>query len=386
VVISGLANIFLQLRLWLFSALLLAVIPAVTATSGESGDWPMHRGGPELAGWRDVDLNGEPALQWTFDSGGPVISSAAISGGRVFVGSKTGKVHALGLADGMEIWATQTEGAVEATPCVVEGRVYVGSSDGKLYAFDAEDGSIIWKYETGDRILGGATWGLGSDGKTVWILVGSYDGGVHCVNAMTGERVWLYQTESYVNGTPAVHPKGIVIVGGCDANLYMLSLRDGNEIGRVDTGAYIASSVAISGDLGYVGHYENAVIACDIAKREVTWTYRNRNFPYFSSAAVGPRMVVIGGRDKTLHAIDRKSGALLWEFPARDGIDSSPVLVRNRVVFGSDDGRLYGVDAETGEEAWSYQIGAALKASPALASGKIVIGAEDGVIYAFDFQ
>ena len=83
---------------------------------------------------------------------------------------------------------------------------------------------------------------------------------------------------------------------------------------------------------------------------------------------------------------DRASGEVVWEFPVRDRIDSSPVLVRNRVIFGSDDGRIYGVDPATGEEAWSYQIGAPIKASPALAEGKIVIGAEDGVVYAFEFR
>jgi len=374
-------------RRWVTCIFVFAISIVGSATASAGGrDWAMFRGGPELTGWRDVELPGKPDLLWTFDTGGPVVSSAAVSGGRVFVGSKTGKIHALSLSDGKEVWTAATGGAVEASPCAVGGRIFVGSSDGNLYALDEDTGDILWIYATADRILGGASWAHEPGGKAVWILVGGYDGGVHCVDAVKGERVWLYQTESFVNGTPAVHRSGMVVVGGCDANLYVLSLADGEEIGRLDTGAYIASSVALAGGFGYVGHYENEVIACDLEKFEIAWRYRNRSFPFFSSAAVGPRLVVIGGRDKTLHGIDRASGEVVWEFPVRDRIDSSPVLVRNRVIFGSDDGRIYGVDPATGEEAWSYQIGAPIKASPALAEGKIVIGAEDGVVYAFEFR
>jgi outer membrane protein assembly factor BamB len=58
--------------------------------------------------------------------------------------------------------------------------------------------------------------------------------------------------------------------------------------------------------MGYVGNYGNLVLAFDPKQpATVKWKYRDRNFPYFSSAAVTADRVVIGCRDKRLHCLDR---------------------------------------------------------------------------------
>jgi outer membrane protein assembly factor BamB len=121
----------------------------------------------------------------------------------------------------------------------------------------------------------------------------------------------------------------------------------------------------------------------DARAGETKWKYRERNFPYFSSAAVTAERVVLGGRDKRLHCIDRASGKALWHFQTRGQVDSSPVICGNTVVVGSQDGRLYGVGLADGKEQWTYEIGAAVTASPAVSDGRIVIGAEDGNVYCF---
>jgi len=343
--------------------------------------WPMARGGQDLAGIAPGNLPDSIALLWSFKTGGPVDSSAAIEGGRVFVGSNDKNVYALDLATGKEVWKFATEGAVEATPLILDDSVYIGSADMHLYALDAATGDLRWKYTTGDKILGGANWIRPAADGPARILVGSYDSKLHCVDASTGKAVWTVTTDNYVHGTPAVAGERIVF-GGCDGLLRVVSA-DGKELTKIEAGAQIAGSVAVGGKFAYFGHYGNAVMCANLDDDTAGWEYTERGFPYFSSPALLDDRVLIGGRDKRLHCLDRKTGKLLWDFQTRGHVDSSPVVCGGKVVFGSEDGRLYVLSLEKGEELWTYEIGKPLIASPAVSNGIIVIGSEDGAVYAF---
>jgi outer membrane protein assembly factor BamB len=131
-----------------------------------------------------------------------------------------------------------------------------------------------------------------------------------------------------------------------------------------------------------VGTYGNEVVAFKPGEGSIVWRYKDRSFPFFSSPAVTSELIVIGGRDKRLHAIERATGKARWIFQTRGVIDSSSVICGETVLFGSADGRVYCVRLADGKEAWSYTIGASIIASPAVADGVVVIGAEDGSLYA----
>ena len=120
-------------------------------------------------------------------------------------------------------------------------------------------------------------------------------------------------------------------------------------------------------------------------KPAIVWIYQHpqRQLAYRSSAAVTDRAVFVGGRDKNVHAIDRASGKVLWTFPTRGRVDSSPVLVGSRVFVGSADGRLYAINAESGKEIWQYDAGKGFTASPAVGGRRLMIGNDDGVLYCF---
>ena len=368
-----------RVRSQILATLALFLLSAASART----DWPMHRGNPQLQGIAEVGAPAKAELAWTFNAGKPVKAAAAIANGRVYFGDDDGVIHALDLATGKETWAFKTEGPIEATPLVLDDTVFLGSSDANVYALSAADGKLKWKYATGDKILGGANHAKNPNGEDTWLLVGSYDSSLHCIDAATGKAVWTRPTDNYINGSPALLPSGEVLFGGCDSYIHVLSLADGKELRQIDSEAYIASSVAVRDGLGYVGNYGNLVIAFDPKSGEVKWKYRDRNFPYFSSAAVTADRVIIGGRDKRLHAIDRATGKGVWTFQTRGQVDSSPVVCGDAVIVGSQDGRLYCVGLADGQERWAYEAGAPLTASPAVGAGFIVIGAEDGNVYAF---
>lgn len=362
-----------------FLALGCALTAGLAADPGVAS-WPMFRGEPTLRGVAAGRLPDELVLRWTFPTGGPARSSAAIAEGKVFFGSGDGLVYALELGSGKEVWKFKTEDLIEATPLVIDGTVYIGSSDTFFYALEAKTGALKWKYQTGDKILGGANWVRAAD-QSLRIVVGSYDGKLHCLEPSTGRALWTYETANYINGAPAI-AQGRIIFGGCDAILHAVDA-EGKKVNETEAGAYIAGSVAAYGDVAYFGHYGDEVLGVDFVAGKVLWRFKERDFPYFSSPAVTDKVVVIGGRDKRLHCLDRATGKKQWEFVTKAKVDSSPVIVGDRIVVGSDDGRLYVVSLETGKELWSYEIGQGLIASPAVADGMVVIGSEDGAVYAF---
>jgi eukaryotic-like serine/threonine-protein kinase len=357
---------------------------AIAGSTLLAADWPMHRGDPQLQGRASEPAPKQPVLRWTFKAGHPVKGGAAIAEGRTYFGDDGGLVHCVNLADGKEVWKFAIDGAIEATPLILDGRVYIGASNGKLYALDAATGIKQWEFETGDKILASASWAKDPVSGAKWVLVGSYDFSFYALDAASGKQQWKVETENFINSTPAVTADGFALFGGCDSLLHVVSLKERKEVRAIEAEAYIPGSAAADGRMVYLGNDAKKVFAFDIASGNTLWTFRDRNFSYFSSPALSEKDVIIGGRDKRLHCIDRSSGERKWYFATKGDVDSSPVLCSDGgIVVGSLDGRLYCVELADGKERWNYEIGAKISGSPAIAGGVIVIGAEDGNLYCF---
>jgi outer membrane protein assembly factor BamB len=159
----------------------------------------------------------------------------------------------------------------------------------------------------------------------------------------------------------------------------------GKQIFALPLGSYTGASAAVRDNHAYVGTFGNEVLAIDIRSRSAQWSYKDltRSFPYYSSAAVTADRIVLGGRDKMVHCLQRSTGKQLWTFPTRARVESSPLITGNRVFVGSNDGLLYELDLSTGKKTWEFTAGAPLSASPAAVKGYLVIGSQDGMLYCF---
>jgi len=106
----------------------------------------------------------------------------------------------------------------QAQPVLVGGRVFVGSYSGKVYSLDAATGCIYWTYDAGVFVRGainiqrlpGEGLRTPGGGRAPWIaFFGDGKGAVHAVNAETGELVWKMQVDDFpvarVSGTPTFY-------------------------------------------------------------------------------------------------------------------------------------------------------------------------------------
>jgi outer membrane protein assembly factor BamB len=346
------------------------------AAVGPAGkdDWPVFRGGPEQTGAATARLPDKLEVLWKFETGDAIEGTPAVSRGVVFVGSLDEHLYALDLNSGAQKWKFKA-GPIKAPVGVRHGRVYVGNFDGLFQCFEAADGKKVWAFEAGGEITSGANFA----GDT--ILFASHDETLYCLDR-DGKPRWKYKAQGPVYGTPSLAGK-YTFVAGCDSALHVIDLADGKEKASVDLGGQSGATPAVVGDRLYVGNMGNNFLAVDWKKAAVEWSFRAERRPeaYYSSAAVAGDLVVVGSRDKRVHALKRKDGTGAWSFLTGGRVDSSPVIDGGRVYVGSMDGKLYVLDLASGRQLQKIELDGAVVGSPAVAEGRLLIGTTKGTLY-----
>lgn len=340
--------------------------------------WPQFRGNPALTGQAGTGVARELKVQWTWEGGESIESSAAIVNATVYVGTGSGEVLALDLWSGSVKWKYKT-GPIEASsPSVAGGVVYIGDLNGVMHAINVSNGTALWTFKTASEIKSSPV--VAGDR----VLFGSYDEHFYCVGAKTGTLIWKLRTDGPVHCTAGV-ANGVAYIAGCDERFRAVRISDGHELFGVPSGAYTGASPAIVGQMAFYGTFSNEVLAVNLRTHRIAWRYKHprRQFPYYSSAAVAEGKVVVGGRDKLVHCIAAATGRSVWTFQTRARVESSPVIADRRVYVGSNDGKLYVLDLTTGAKVWEFEAGAPISASAAIASGRVVIGTQDGKLYCF---
>ncbi len=360
-------------------ALLVCCLAIAASADYQRDAWPMFRGSPGLTGITSAQLPQILKLRWTFQAKDSIESSAAIEGDTVYVGSMDSSLYAIDLATGKLRWRYATNGPIqESSPCVHNGVVYVGDLNGTLHAVNASSGKAHWTFNAEGEIRSSPN----CFGNRIYF--GSYDQNLYCLSTETGALVWKFTTEGPVHCTPSI-AKEYVHISGCDETFRAIHTATGKQAYAVPLGAYLGASAAIRDNHAYVGTFGNEVLCLDLQKRAVLWIYRHptRSFPYYSSAAVSADRIVLGGRDKLVHCLERSTGKEIWAFLTKARVESSPLIAGNRVFIGSNDGLLYELDLMSGKKVWDFTAGAPLSASPAAAQGSLVIGSQDGILYCF---
>lgn len=357
-----------------------ATRPTTTAApvTAASTEWPMLRGDAQNTGVAGSALPEKLGVRWKYELGAESPTTAAIAGTQVYVGGEDGRLVALELETGELKWEYRAGEAISAAPTVTDGLVVFGDEGGTLHGCDARTGERRWTFKTDDRIVSA----VNPHGER--LVFGSYDGGLYCVRAKDGELIWRYEVGERVHGTPAII-ESHVLTAACDARLHVVNIDDGRVVRKVELGAVSGAAVAVRGATAWIPTYGEQVVCVDWRQGRVIWRFEEATgaFPFLSSAALGEDVVLVGGRDKRLRAVDAATGAGRWEFVTRGKVDSSPVRVGERVFVGSADGNVYGVDVRMGRELWRYEAGSAILASPAVGAGSLVISTETGTVLCF---
>ena len=184
-------------------------------------------------------------------------------------------------------------------------------------------------------------------------MIGSYDGFLYALDAATGKLRWKLETDGPVHATPAVHERHRLSRGlrrELPRRQRSPTARSSSRSPPAPTPARRRSSTATAPTSA------RSTTKCSRStsrRKKIALALREpeRQFPFYSSAALAGGRVIVGGRDKLVHAIDAATGKAAWTFTTRARVDSSPAVAGGRVYVGSSDGRLYVLDAAHGPEA-----------------------------------
>lgn len=382
-----------------FCAATLALLPALARAEAQPAvksetppaigpeSWPSFRNGNELRGIARSKLPEKLDVLWKVPVQDGVSGTAAIVGERVYLGTIGGELICFDRKTGHRIWtyfSAEKKKAGDFIPgfqssaTVFGDLVLLGDEDGVFHAVDRATGQGRWKYQTQAEIIASAA--VSGDR----IVVGSYDATLYCLKP-DGTEHWKFETQDRINGSPAIAGK-LTFVTGCDRHLRAINIETGAEAFDMPLDRYLIASPAVVENMLYVGTHEGEVLAIDVTKQQIVWTWKDKTSenPFHSSAAVTDELVLVGGQDKQLHALRRKDGSEAWSFATRGQVNSSPVVVGERVFVGSSDGSLYEVGLD-GQQRWKMKLGRSVTASPAVGEGCLVIGAEgtDGEVFCF---
>jgi outer membrane protein assembly factor BamB len=95
----------------------------------------------------------------------------------------------------------------------------------------------------------------------------------------------------------------------------------------------------------------------------LNWTYRTPGTILTSSPAIANGIVYIGTRDEggsshhAIHAVDQKTGEMIWKVQADAQVQASPAVVDGIVYASSIRGTTYALNAQTGEIIWQKTVG-----------------------------
>jgi outer membrane protein assembly factor BamB len=361
----------------------------------------MFRGGPTHNGVYAV-ASGKAlvGIQWRFVTDGDVISSPAVVGPTVYVGSGDGRLYALDRRSGTKKWAFDAGNAIHSSPAVGGGAVFIGTRNGQFFAVDAATGKQRWKVATGALM----PWPWGHESGDVYtssptfvdgiVFFGAGDGRVYAVDAATGKEKWHAATAGRVRSSPAVDASR-VYVGSADGRVYAFDRATGalkwkfdTEGVKLESGKFgfdrrtVQSSPAVSNGMVFVGARDGWIYAIDAASGTEKWRFDHKVSWINTSPAVINGVVYAGSSDaQFVQALDAASGKELWR--ATTGTTwSSPSVAGDLIFDGDGQGRLNAIDRNAGKVLWSFRTAGSVMSSPTPSGDLVFVGSADGGVYA----
>jgi eukaryotic-like serine/threonine-protein kinase len=143
----------------------------------------------------------------------------------------------------------------------------------------------------------------------------------------------------------------------------------------------IRGKAAVSGNMVYVGAYDNNVYALTSENGEFVWKFPASDSVGGSTPFLYEDNLYIGSADKHLYSIQRRTGRQNWRFATNGAIYSSPVVRYDHIFFGSDDGHFYALEIAQGRSKWKANAYTAVRSTAFVDEERIFFGTEGGYIF-----
>ena len=195
---------------------------------------------------------------------------------------------------------------------------------------------------------------VGLDNKNIYF--GNSLGYCKAVDKTSGALRWQYKTDAMLFSRPAVGDKYIVLPTS-DKRLVWLDKKSGKVKWQYNAaGPYVADGFVSDGIL-YQGGFK-VFQAWDVKRHRLLWQYNDINNYCQAEPVIDGKDVVFGAWDTYLRCLDRRTGAMRWQWNNGKNVNLYspgnvvPVLTPEHVVIVAPDRFSTGLDRRTGEQLW----------------------------------
>jgi len=156
----------------------------------------------------------------------------------------------------------------------------------------------------------------------------------------------------------------------------------GNKVYVVDDGGHVRALDAMSGKVVWE---TKAIEMRSSGSRLFFWRKHSTETGLTSSVGIGTGIVVVGGRNGEVIALDAETGSKKWSAKITSEVISTPLVVDDRVIIRGGDGRVFGFDIADGTRKWVFDralptLSVRGNGSPVPGAGVIYVGYEDGTV------
>lgn len=298
-------------------------------------EWPTLHKDLQRSGFTDERLQGPFERKWFCDFHDEMIASrveAIVGGGKVYVGTFAGILHALNVADGATAWTFKANGPIGHSPALADGKIVFGSDGGMLYGLDARTGEMLW-----ETPLGAGIWVSPAISKGQ-VYVGDRAGVFHAVSLGDGRPSWTYRTGGMILKPPSVsRDGGKIVFGSEDMHVYCLS-PEGKLLWKTKK----LQGLSLRDEAPTIWK-ETVIVRTNPADGFHEVMNRNQNF-----LAGIQKGIPLSGKDKLID--DRYTAYILRYTPERHQIEQRELLRYLRE--NPWDQTFYAVKLEDGTEPW----------------------------------
>jgi outer membrane protein assembly factor BamB len=181
---------------------------------------------------------------WETDLGGQLKAAPAVSNGVAYIGDYSGTMSAVRISDGSVKWQSDSQGtgvsagAFYGTAAVAFGRVYAGSKDGRVYSFNKETGDVAWSQTIGGEVYAGvAVADTPNSPPTVYL--GTYGGSrFYALDARSGSERWSADVGGSVIGAASVVGEVVYVANLETTETDGFDVGSGRKVWSFKDGAY----------------------------------------------------------------------------------------------------------------------------------------------------
>jgi outer membrane protein assembly factor BamB len=374
-----------------------------------AGSWVQFR----AVNSNNAVVHGSQRAQWEVVTDGRISASPTFYAGRVFVGTNAGTLYAINLNSGQVRWKHHVANALMSSPLLYRGLVivgegnagarnpnmpaHVGTGESALVAFDQATGVIRWRTPLRGSgmptpaIVGGVLVHHDGSGRITGMdpLTGRmlYERNVHSIASMSA--VLPIGSDRFI--TSGVLPNAVLEV---DAKTGAVIWRsnpfpdDASGLGDcplAGDGSRIFGQYVVPDGNGVREHVfamddRSGSLLWDVALERGTLPVNNET----GIPVVYRGVLYVGGAAAPwMHAIDTKTGRILWRTQVSGPVKGAPAIKSGTVYFGDLGGFLWALDARTGRETGHLSLPTGFNVgSPIIVGHSLIIGSFTGSVYA----